>query len=218
MKKTTFTSALLALIIVALGAAPGAAQAVPDDIPDLPGESPADRAQERMKERYRGVLSRLYTVGYMDLAPISSNGFAYGADFEFGYEFRSGDALFLSTATRSLPFERDGRGLPSGRATLLMLGGGYDINGTRFFGDSPAAQRAGLALGMSAVWADVRSLAVDVNPTYAVFQGRSWSMPVGAKVSYTFFHGEDAYLSKPFLGVTLGVKRHFGQRERMELK
>lgn len=214
MRKPPFAPVLL---LIVLSAAPIAAQAVPDNIPDVPGESPADRAQERMKERYRGILSRFYATGYMDLAPITANGFAYGADFEVGYQFRSGDALFLTTATRALPFERD-EGLPSGRATLLMLGGGYDISGARFFGDSPAAQRAGLAVGMSAVWAEVTSVAVDVNPTYAVFEGHKWSMPVGVKLSYMFFHGPDADLSRPFVGMTVGVKHHFGRRERMELK
>jgi hypothetical protein len=218
MKKIQFAPVLLAFAVLTVGAASVAAQAVPDNIPDLPGESPADRAQERMKERYRGVLSRFYTIGYADLAPINANGFAYGADFQFGYQFRSGDALFLTTATRSLPFERDDRGLPEGRATLLMLGGGFDISGTRVFGDSPAAQRAGLGVGVSAVWADVRSTAFDLHPTYAVLQGRSWSLPVGVKLSYAFFHGPDAHLSKPFVGITLGVKHRFGQRERMELR
>ncbi len=62
------------------------------------------------------------------------------------------------------------------------------------------------------------SVARDVTPTYDLLNGDFWSVPAGLKLSLMTVGSEEISMSRAFLGFTVGVKRHFGHRERLELK
>lgn len=208
-----------ALLLLALAATPMAGQAIPDGIPDLPGESPADREKERAKERYHGTLSRLFTTGSFDLAPVTGDGSAYQANLNLGYNLGSGDAVFVFMSRRNVlaDWNRD-VALPGGLESASYYGLGYELAGARFLGASSLARRSALNLGLGVMRGELSSVALDVTPTYDLLNGDFWSVPAGLKVSLISVGSADASMSRAFLGFTVGVKRRFGHRERLELK
>lgn len=207
------------VLLLALVATPTSGQAVPDNIPDLPGESPADRAKERAKERYHGTLSRLFTTGSFDMAPVTGDGSAYQANLDFGLHLRSGDAVYVFMSKRNVLADWNREvALPGSLESVSYYGLGYELAGTRFLGASSLGQRSALDLGLGVTRGEVSSVALDVTPTYDLLNGDFWSVPAGLKISLMTVGSADASMSRAFLGLTVGVKRHFGHRERLELK
>lgn len=211
------------LLLACLGASPAAAQAIPDNIPDVPGESPADRAKERLEERYRGTLSRFFTGGSMDVAPITADGLSYGASASLGMRFRSGDAVYAFVSARDAavgPVQVDGEEpLPGASHSVWYLGLGYQLRAMRFVEPSPLAQRGALNFGLGVMGDDeVSTLAVDISPTYDLLQRNGWSVPAGLKLSLAAVGDRDLFVTRAFVGLTLGIQRHFGRRDRLESK
>lgn len=207
------------LLLLLLCPTAAAAQAIPDNIPDVPGESPADRERERAEERYRGTLSRLFTTGSFDMAPVTGAGAAYQTNLNLGLNLRSGDAVFAFASTRGTPADIDG-GIPllGGHQSVWYYGIGYVMSGTRVLGDSPLARRSALNLGVGVVDGEVASVAVDIGPTYDLLRGDFWSLPAGIKLSLAAVRDDNASMTSAFLGFTIGVQRQFGHREKLESK
>lgn len=208
---------MLLLLPLLLCPTAAAAQAVPDEIPDVPGEGPADRWQERLEERYRGTLSRFFTSGSFDMAPVTGAGAAHQTNVNLGLNFRNGDAVFAFASTRRLPTDIDGGIQGVGRRQAVWYYGfGYIMSGTRVLGDSPLARRSALNLGVGVVDGEVASVAVDVSPTYDLLGGNFWSVPAGLKLSLAAVRDDHASMTSAFVGFTIGVKWQFGHRDRLE--
>lgn len=218
MKTLTLAPILLALSMGS--AAPALAQAIPDNIPDKPGESPADRERERMEERFRGFFSRFYTSVNMDLAPITAGGFAYGGTITLGMNVENGDNLFLTVSARDFPsrYEVTSDPIEPGRAPEQYVGVGYGLSGTRFFGETETGWRTALNMGVGVLSGEVSVLAFEVGPTYDLISGDAWAVPAGIKLNVATFGNDVASVTRAFLGVSLGVRWHWGQRERLDLK
>jgi hypothetical protein len=215
MQKIPVAPFLVMLVLGAM-AAPGVAQAIPDDIPDKPGESPADRAMERRKERYRGFLSHLYTAGSLDLAPVTASGFAYQATLNLGVSVGNGDAVFMALSVRDFPFRTTAEPIEPGRELERYVGVGLALGGTRLLGSSPVGERSALNLGMGVLTGEVPVMAFEVSPTYDLMRGHSWSVPAGIKLNVATFGREAGSVTRAFLGLSLGARLHFGQRERLD--
>lgn len=207
------------LLILAFGAAstPAVAQGIPDNIPDLPGESLVDREKERMEERYRGTLSRFFTAGSFDVAPITGTGLGYQANASAGMYLESGDALLLAVGTRvvpapdSLEFAQSGFHKPQ-----WHFGVAYEVNGTRFLGSSPHARRSALGLGVGVLYSEVSALAFEIAPSYNLLQRDAWSFPAGVKLNFTVVSGPEASVGRAFLGLTFGIRWHWMHRDRLD--
>jgi hypothetical protein len=205
------------LLLLLLCPTAAAAQAIPDNIP-VPGESLADRQRERAEERYRGTLSRLFTSGSFDMAPVTGAGAAYQTNLSLGLNFRSGDAIFAFASTRGARADIDGGiGVLIGQS-VWYYGVGYVMSGARVLGDSPLARRSALNLGVGVVDGEVASVAVDIAPTYDLLRGDFWSVPAGIKLSLAAVHDDDASMTTAFLGFTIGARLQFGHREKLESK
>lgn len=215
MQKLSLAPILLAL---AVGAPrPGTAQEIPDNIPDTPGESPADRAQERLEERFRGFLSRVYTAGSFDLSPIG--GFGYQGRFSVGLDVGTGDAVFLSASGRDLPAraELSPEPIGPGRRTETYFGAGLALRGTRLLGEeSSLGRRTALNVGVGVLTGETSVLAFEVTPTYDLLARSSWAVPVGATLNVATFGSDMASVTRAFLGLSLGVRWYWGERERLE--
>ena len=212
------TLCLSALVLcMAAGPLPVSAQGIPDNIPDTPGESPADRMKDRMIERHRGFLSRLFTDATLDASPLSGHGLGYQASLTTGLDLTGGDAVFLSIATRTMPVQPDAEGLVAELGDpMVFVGAGYELNGTPFLGETPTGRRTGLRFGASVLVAEQSALALDVTPTYHALRGATWSVPVGVRVGAALFTGSGASVVRPSFGLSLGVRWHWAERERLE--
>lgn len=207
------------LLLLALGAAstPAVAQGIPDNIPDLPGESLVDREKERMEERYRGTLSRFFTAGTFDVAPVPSRGWGYGASVNLGMSLESGDALLLSVATRVLPAAPESLDGPRRLGeSQSYFGVRYEVNGTRFLGSSPHARRSALGLGVGVLHSEVEALAFEIAPTYDLLQRDAWSFPIGVKLNLAMVSDSEVSVTRTFLAVNLGVRWHWMHRDRLD--
>lgn len=206
-----------AALLLALCAAPGTGQAVPDAIPDLPGESPADRARDRMLERHRGTLARFFATGGFDFAPVSGDGSAYQAGMALGLSQRNGDAVLATVSVRQVPpIPTDDVPPIGGHETVAFFGVGYEMRATRFLGTSPLAERGSLTLGVGVLHGEVSAIALELTPAYDLLSGSDWSVPVGLELSYALFADDDTTLARPFVGIGLAFRHHFGRRERLE--
>lgn len=216
MNKLLRTPAALLLLLFVLSATPAVGQAIPDHIPDVPGESLADRERDRMAERHHATLSRFFTAGGFDMAPVTGNGAAYQANGKFGMDFRSGDAVFVFFSSRRLPVDRDPISPLNGVAFQYYYGMGYRVGGQRFLGESQFAQRTGLNVGLGVVTSDVSIVAIDIEPTYALLSGDSWTVPVGVKLGLVAADSQDAAMSSAFLGLSVGVQWRLWDRKRLD--
>lgn len=206
------------LFVFGIASAPAATQEIPDHIPDTPGESPADRAQERLEERYRPVTSRFFLGAAMDLAPFVANGLAYQANLYLGMAFPGGDALILAVSGRQLPIQY-GTDVPEpGQESERYVGVGYEMTGERLLGSTPFARRTGLGLGVGVLNGETSALAMEIAPAYNLFEGASWSVPVGVRLSLALVGTGTETLTRTFLGFNLGVRWHLAQREQLTLK
>ena len=209
---------LVVLSLLSFTGSPLAGQAIPDWIPDQPGESPADRAQERLEERFRGTISRFFTTGGFDLAPFPGEGSTYQANVSLGMSFSSGDAVFLFASSRELV--GDGSGAEStlhGSATAWYGGVGYQISALRFVEPSELARRSSLNVGAGLIKVgELEGGVLEVAPTYHLVEGRSWSLPVGLKLSLAALGSETGTATTDaFVGLSLGIRHHFGERQKL---
>lgn len=213
--KSPLTPIFAALAVLALSS-PVAAQEIPDYIPDDAEESLADREQKRMTERYRHILSRFFSTGSVDMAPVTDHGFGYQASVGVGYRLPSDDAVFATLGARAFP-SRDllARGTVDAAQWHVRIG--YQAAGTGWFGDSPWAHRLAVDLGAGVlVGRTARAMTVDVAPTYAVLQRDGWSVPVGVRLDLTALGVADAAVARAFLAVELGVRWQWLRRERLK--
>lgn len=211
------TLALVPLLLVT--AAATTAQGVPDRIPTDPTESLADRERERFEERYRATISRFSTTGSFGLTPAGGEGIAYQLNVNANLHFRNGDAAFLFLNTRDTPSDGDSSASLLRPREMVYTGGiGYQVSAMRLLGPHPLARRGALNLGLGAMAGDGTALALEIEPTYDLLEGRFWSLPIGVKLSLATFESRDASLTGAFFTISLGIQRHFGHRERLELK
>lgn len=207
------------LLLVALGAtsSPGLGQAIPDNIPDEPGESLVDREKKRLEERFRGTLSRFFSGGGFDVAPLAAEGLGYQANVNVGMYLPGGDALLLAVAARDVP-ARLGSEIPDPgrRWTEWYYSVGYELSATRLLGPTPFAQRSAIGLGVGVLSGEVSVLALDLGPTYDVIQRDSWSVPVGVRLNVAMVGSRDIAVTRAFLGVSLGVRWHWARRDKLE--
>lgn len=206
------------LLVLSLGAVPAAtlAQGIPDHIPDTPGESPADREKDRLEERYRGLLSRFYTAGSVDLAPLTRDGLGYQANINVGMNVGGGDAVFLAFAARDVPLQLTEDPVRPGRQPEGYVAVGYMLRGTRLLGPSRLAQRSALNVSVGVLSGAVSALAFEVAPTYDILVRDSWSVPAGVKLSVATVRGEEASVTRSFVGLSLGVRWQWARRDRLE--
>lgn len=218
MKNMRYPPLIALLAVMLLGVPAAVGQAIPDHIPDTPGESPADRERERREERHHAALSRFFGATSVSAAPILSGpGLYFDTVLEAGVEIANGDALYLMLGARSATDDPAASRLgPLSSQTdfggeLFALG--YELSLARFstnelVGGSSVSVSVGGFLG------DVYMLYVDVSPRYIIRANRYWSLPVGIKMT-TSFLGENA---NPVgtVGVTAGIRRHFGQRKSLK--
>ena len=205
-----------ALLLLALGAAPAAGQAIPAEIPDLPGESPADRAKAQLVERHRGTISRFFAGGGMDFAPVTGHGPAYQASFALGLYRSGGDAILVTLSALRAPGTPAHEIPQTGERGATYFGIGYAIPASRFLSRSPIAERGSLRLGVGVMHAEVSAIALELTPSYDVLTGSNWAVPVGLKLSYALFGNGEMTLSRPFVGIGVGLRLHFGGREKLE--
>ena len=209
---------LVVLSLISLTGSPLAGQAIPEWIPDEPGESPADRAQERLKERFRGTISRFFTTGGFDLSPFAADGSTYQANVSLGMTFSSGDAVFLFASSRELVGDRSGVESNLHRSATAWYGGlGYEISALRFFQPSGLARRSSLNVGAGLIKVgELEGGVLEVAPTYRLIEGRSWSLPMGLKLSLAALGSETGTVTTDaFVGLSLGIRHHFGERQKL---
>ena len=207
------------LLLATLIAAPAAGQEIPDEIPDVPGESPADRMKERFLERHADLLSRLFSTGTFDVAPVGDPGVAgleYQANMRLGLDFRSGDALFVTLSNRRVPVTISTTPADFEESLSWYGGVGYAVSGTRVLGDSRAGRRSALNVELG-LWSGPTSATIlDLAPTYEIFARDSWSVPVGVRFSMGRIDGPNGAVTRSFVGLSLGAKWHFFARSRVE--
>ncbi|MDX1675238.1 MAG: hypothetical protein R3314_10630 [Longimicrobiales bacterium] len=209
----------LGALVLLMAASPltASAQGVPDNIPDTPGESPGDRLKDRMIERHRGFLSRFFTDATVDVSPLSGYALGYQASLNAGLALNGGDAVFLSIATRTMPVQPDAEGLVAELGGPMgYVGAGYEVNGTRFLGETPTGLRTGFRFGAGVLVGELSALALDVTPTYHVLRRATWSVPIGVRVGAALFTGGGVSVVRSSLGLSLGVRWHWAERERLE--
>ena len=207
----------LVLLLLSGFAAPTLAQGIPDYIPDTPGESLIDRELERMAERYRSTLSGFYSLGTMDMAPVTGEGLGYQATFNVGYRLESGDALFLSFASRDTPFRySDEPFTPESMQPVLFAGAGYELSGMRFFGESFLGYRSHLGMSLGLIAGDVEAVALDISPTFDVMQKHNFVVPVGIRLSVAATRVDARPIARAFLGLNVGVRYHWLSRDRLD--
>jgi hypothetical protein len=207
------------LLVASLAVVPPAeGQWLPDDIPGDSEEWLPDRTRERMIERYRGVLGRLFTEGSAGLSPFG--GPAYQMNTGLGLTLESGDAVLLNVAVRAIPSEPESPLTESAwNQAALIVGGGYELRGTRVFGASPLGWRTALGLGIGVMsGTDLTATTFEVTPTYDLVVRQGWSVPVGLRLSVSTLGGQDrdTYVTRPFLGLQLGVRWHLARREKLD--
>lgn len=207
------------LLVASLAAAaPAAGQWLPDHIPDDSEEWLADRTRERMIERYRGVLGRFFTEGTFAMAPFG--GPTYQANAGLGMTLESGDAVALNVAVRAASLNSSA---PPGdndwSEAAVIVGAGYEVSGSRVFGASPVGWRSALGFGLGVMsGTDFTVATFDVKPTYDLLVRQDWSVPVGLRISVSSIDAgdRDAFLTRPFVGFHLGVRRHLARRGKLD--
>lgn len=218
MNKPQRRPAALLFLLFFLSATPAVGQAIPDHIPDVPGESLADRERERMAERYHATLSRFFTAGGLDMAPVTGHGAAYQANGKFGMDFRSGDAVFVFFSTRWMSVDSDPASPLDGAEFQAYYGMGYRVSGQRFLGGSRFAQRTALNVGLGVMTSEVSTVAFDIEPTYDLLSGDFWTVPVGVKLGLAAVDSQDGSMTSAFLGLSVGVQWRLWHRKRLDLR
>jgi hypothetical protein len=210
---------LIPFLLVLAGAVPAVAQGIPDNIPDEPGQSLVDRERERMEERYRGFLSRFYTMGSLDLDPVTRDLLGYQATVNVGMAVWGYDAVHLTVSARSLPVRAEITSDPiePGRRVETYFGAGYALNGTRILGEeSPLGRRSNLNLGVGVLTGEVSALAFEVAPTYDLIVRNGWAVPVGVKVNVATIGSDAGSVTRTFAGLSVGVRWWWMRREQLE--
>ena len=213
------TPSLVPALVLLVLSAPAAAQAIPDRIPDKPGESPADRAQERMEERLRPTLSHFFAGGSVFLAPVTAEGVEFQETFAVGLRMTGGDALSIYLGARQFPASREPDGdSPWDRSGAWLGGATYEMSALRLLAPSEFARRASLSFGVGLLEGEeVSALMLDVMPTWHLLESGAWSLPVGVRFSLAALDtGAEALTTRAFVGLGLGLRHYFGQRERLE--
>lgn len=211
---------LLSLALSA-GAVPALAQGIPDNIPDEPGESLVDRERERMEERYRGFLSRFFTMGTLELDPVTRRGIGYQGTVSLGMDVWKSDAVYLTVSARDLPVRAEVTSDPiePGRRVEQYFGAGYALSGARILGEeSPLGRRSNLHLGVGVLTGEVSVLAFEVGPTYDLIARDGWAVPMGVKLNVATFGNDAGSVTRAFAGLSVGVRWRWLRRERLESK
>jgi hypothetical protein len=203
------------LIASLVPAAPAAGQWIPDYSPEEPL---ADWHKERMIERYRSVLGRMFADGGFAFGPFG--GPAYQVNMALGMTLPAGDAVFVTAAVRGAAPEPDmaraGTGLNDGAG---ILGLGYEMRGTRAFGDTPLGWRTGLGLGVGVLTSmDLVAATFDITPTYDLVVRHDLAVPVGLRFSVSNLVGGDTgpSLTRSFVGLHVGGRWHLATRKRLD--
>lgn len=202
-------------VMPAFGPSTAAAQGIPVDIPDTPGESPADRERQKREERHHSKFSRLFgTTSVIASSALNQSALVFDTILEGGVQLKGGDALYLFVGARSAPaLVVDGSPLIGGGDASQLVALGYELGLARFSAH-PIVARSAIGLTMGGWFGDTSMLSLDVSPRYIVRGNQYWSFPVGIKIS-TAFAG-DVGLPLTLVGLSMGVRRHFGQRESLE--
>ena len=202
-------------VMPAFGPATAAAQGIPVDIPDTPGESPVDREREKREERHHSKLSRLFgTTSIVASSAVNQHARVFDTILEGGVQLKGGDAVYLLVGARSAPaLGLDGSPLTEGSDASHLLALGYELGLARF-SSHPVVASSAVGFTMGGWFGDTRMLSFDVSPRYIVRGNQYWSFPVGIKISTTF--AGDVGQPLTLVGLSMGVRRHFGQRESLE--
>lgn len=219
MKKLPLATLLMPVALA--GAVPALAQGIPDNIPDEPGESLVDRERERMEERYRGFLSRFFTMGTLELDPVTQSRLGYQGTVSLGLDVWNDDAVYLAVSARNLPVRAEVTSDPiePGRRVEQYYGAGYALSGTRILGhESPLGRRSNLNLGVGVLTGEVSVLAFEVAPTYDLMVRDGWAVPMGIKLNVATFGSDAGSVTRTFAGLSVGVRWRWLRRERLESK
>lgn len=218
MKTTRYISLFALLAAVLFGAPVAAGQAIPVDIPDTPGESPVDREREKRKERYQALWSRFFGATSVSASPIlSAPGLLFDMVVEGGIEIGDGDALYFTFGARTTTDDpRASRLGPFSNDTDMagqIFAVGYEL-GLKRFSSAEMLRRSTVSFSFGGYMGDDNMLYADVSPRYIIRASQYWSLPVGIKVT-TAYLGQNA---TPIgtVGVTAGIRRHFGQRKTLK--
>lgn len=211
-------SAVFAILLAAqlLAAPEAAAQAIPVDIPDTPGESPGDREREKREERHRAAFSRFFGTTSLSASPVLTGpGLFVDTVVEGAVEVGGGDALFLMLGARHATDDpwapRLGDGHDEASGSLFAFG--YEL-GLAKFSSHPLIGKSALSVSVGGLQGDADMMFVDVSPRYIIRPNIYWSFPVGFRLTATLLGDRAEAIGSA--GITFGVRRHFGQRSRLE--
>ena len=212
--------AVFAILLAALlFAAPEvAAQAIPIDIPDTPGESPGDREREKREERHRAAFSRIFGTTSLSASPVLTGpGFFVDTVVEGAVEIGGGDALFMMLGARHATDDpwapRLGGAHEVDGETGSLFAFGYEL-GLAKFSTHPLIGRSAVSMSVGGLQGDADMMFVDVSPRYIIRPNIYWSFPVGFRLTATLLGDRAEAIGSA--GITFGVRRHFGQRSRLE--
>ena len=214
---TSFRHLVIAVALAAI-ALPASAQ-LPDNIPVDPEKSPADRQRERFEERHHATFSRMFASSHLALSPvIQREGAMVDVVVQGVVDLPGGDALHLTVGSRSyaLAEATDQPFHVSSRESAYLFAMGYDVSLSRFFPASALARRAAIGISAGGIFADVGVVSVDLEPKYILPINQYWSLPVGLKLGTAILGVLEASNAATFIGASVGIKRHFGQRRQLE--
>ena len=205
----------LAIVLLAVVAAPLGAQVIPDEFP-RPDEPLADRIVRDVEERYLGILTRFYSSTDAAASPAYGDfGAAVATSLEIGYQLRSGDAVSVySTLETEMWRPEEARVLPVGGA----LGARY-VLGLGRFADDAAFENVEVALGATRFTGFVSGTALDIAPRYAIPSGKPWRYVVGLQARHLLDESSDALPQRRwFVGPTFGVRFQYVPESRIILE
>jgi len=192
-----------------------AAQGIPVNIPDTPSESPVDRERQKREERHHSKFSRIFlTTSVIASSALNHSALVFDTILEGGVQLNGGDALYLFVGARNAPaLGVDGSPQIAGGDASQLVALGYELGLARF-SSHPVVARSAVGFTMGGWFGDSRMISLDVSPRYIVRTNPYWSFPVGIKISTAFARGAGVPLT--LVGLSMGVRRHFGQRESLE--
>lgn len=214
MVEHPFAQRLIFLVLFIL-MLPGvaAAQAIPPNIPDTPGESPMDREKERLRERHLGTPSRLFALGEVGYTFAAAR-FPAMAQMSLGggYQIEGHTVLYASVASWATETASDGVGFTSTQS-VVAVALGLDVGMDRLTTSLFLAQHGALGLTVGVLDADQDYFFAEVTPKFILRLNHLWSAPLGVKFGTALVSSETVL---PYMGLSVGIRRHVGQREKLE--
>jgi hypothetical protein len=207
-------------LLIGLAAPDASAQAIPDDVPDRPDYSPGEVNRDRLTERHRSDLSRLFAASQVAVMPFGS-GVTTDRTVTGGARLPRGGAVHLSFGARTTQFGLPIFGGPpeTGEQTAYIMSLGVDVSGRAVFGNTPAAHRTSLGLGLGTLTGEANMVMLELNPRYRLYEAHRWSIPVGLRLTNVILSdGASTTVRKAFAGVSVGIQMSFAHRDRLNMK